>query len=82
MCDMYVPVLCVLSICPHLIIYVLTFYLLLLSLLLCPPPRGRKSTVCFLPICMLITYQVANLDKIFKTSKSLCVKVAILLHFA
>ncbi len=42
MCDMYVPVLCVLSICPHLIIYVLSFYLLLLSLLLCPPPRGRK----------------------------------------
>ena len=41
MYDMYVPVLCVLSICPHLIIYVLTFYLLLLSLLLCPPPRGR-----------------------------------------
>ena len=42
MCDMYVPVLCVLAICPHLnYICVLTFYLFLLSLLLCPPPRGR-----------------------------------------
>ena len=43
MCDMYVPVLCILAICPHLnYICVLTFYLFLLSLLLCPPPRGRK----------------------------------------
>lgn len=43
MCDMYVPAWYVLSICPYLIIiYVLAFYLLLLSLLLCPPPRGRK----------------------------------------
>ena len=53
MCDMYVPVLCVLSICPHLIIYVLSFYLLLLSLLLCPPPRGRwtKKTIAYLLVC-------------------------------
>ena len=41
MCDVFVPV-CVLSICPHLIIYVsLSLSPCSSSLLLCPPPRGR-----------------------------------------
>ena len=49
MYDMYVPVLCVLSICPHLIIYAsLSLSPCSSSLLLCPPPRGRRiSQVLF-----------------------------------
>ena len=45
-------------------------------------PAGGRALSAFYLFVWLITYQTANLDKIFKTSKSLCVKVAILLHFA
>ena len=47
MYDMYVPVLCVLSICPHLIIYVFSFYQSSsLSTAVSSSPREADAKVC------------------------------------
>ena len=74
---------CVLPIYPHRILYALSLYLFLLSLLLCPPPRGRKtSQVLFTYSNFIELYQTANLYNISKLSKCFNVKVSILLHFA
>ncbi len=60
-----------------------SLYLFLLSLLLCPPPSGRKiSQVLFTYSNFIELYQTANLYNISKLSKCFNVKVSILLHFA